>query len=651
MNRFSRFIDDERATLRIEIKDAVGTGIAGGIVAGILWGVFEGFLILTRQEGLRSAGLQLIMTSVVFNATITLIAAAFLNVFLFPLLARDEPERFELTTRSAVLWLCLYTAGFLLYIERPLLPDPAKYGIVGYLITGVLLIGILVVTRWVFSLISRVTLFVLKPLSHVVRRVLFSCFVIALLSSYLGYAAIWFRGRLSTEARGTGPNVLLIIIDTVRADHLSLYGYERRTSPYLEKLAEEGVAFSQAICQYPSSLGSHASLFTSLYPLSHCTYEHVPSSRLSEDFTTLAEYFDNAGYRTVGILDNPWLARRFGFIQGYDTYVNGRKFELINHTNLRLMMETFFLKKLCGEFSERMEPSTRYAISTLREIQDEKFFMFLHYLNPHRPYLPPEPYNKLFQDGEKTKVETGGLQQSLFKMAKQGKIQITDKLAPQLTALYDGDIAYTDRQVGIILNELESLGLAGNTLVVVAADHGENLLNEAPYFVGHGGLTEGGIHVPLVMRYPPQGWNHTMINRVVELIDVMPTILEVAGIPADSRLEGKSLLPLLEGESAWEDVAFVQLHGRDYAVRTPDWKLIIKTNHDDEEGELTLFDVSRGTDTPASQLAVTQGVTDSLFALYKSWKADLECLSEPTQTEDTFDADTYEKLKSLGYLQ
>lgn len=614
------------------------------------WGLAEGVLTLVRQPGLREVGLHFLSISVAMNATLTLLAAGLLNIILFPLISRFRTDRFTLIAGTALFWVSLYAVTFLLYWMRPALPGLSSAGVSGPLVLVSAIVGTLAVARWVSLLLLRAAQFLLGGARAGTKKVLMAVLVAILALAYIDFGLVWVFVKLKEDSNENRPNVLLIVTDTVRADHVSVFGYDKETTPHLEKLAARGVAFSQAICQYPSSLGSHASLLTSLYPGAHCTYEHVPGSRLPEEIITLAEYFDDAGYRTVGILDNPWLSDHFGFTQGHDIYINANRVEVMDVPSFRLMMDMLLVKKFCSQFSEAVEPSTASAVSVLREMSGKPFYLFLHYITPHRPYYPPTPYDRMFSDAEAGKPEMpGGMQQGLFKLAKQHRIEISPELVPELAALYDGDIAYTDRQVGIVLDELEALGLTGSTVVVVTSDHGENFDDESPHYVGHGGLTEGGIHVPLIMSYPPVWSTPKVVDRVVELVDVVPTILELAGVPAVARLDGKSLVPLTAGNDSEEGVAFVQLHSDEFAVRTREWKLRIREEGGGLETTRQLFDITSGRDVPGQETDLT--VTDSLFALYSQWKGDLDCLSLHTDREERFDSEIYEKLKALGYLQ
>lgn len=634
------------------MKDSLQAGVLGGIIGGVVWGICEALIVLARQPGLADVSLHFLATSVAFNGSVALMGSAFLSVVFYSLMVEGRLGPTEIVCRMTLLWLALFTGGFFFYAARGYLPTGAAAGIFVYPLLFLILAGVFWLGRLFISLLGRSLARAIDLLGRRIRIVLAGAVILALFASYADYITGRYFLERSSASDHNGPNVLLMIIDTVRADHVSLFGYERATTPHLEELAAGGYAFSQAFCQYPSSLGSHASIFTSLYPATHCTYEHVASSRLPDELDTITECLDREGYVTVGILDNPWLSRRFGFTQGFDMYVNAKKVEVMQIPGYNLMLENLYLKKLCALFSEETEPQTRYALGALRELEDEKFFLFLHWLTPHRPYLPPSSYRAMFDDGDGGAPDVAGKQRIIFKLAKQGMIDIDDALIPEFVRLYDADIAFTDRQVGIVLEELRSLGLDRSTVVIVIADHGENFNDETPFCVGHGGLTEGGIHVPLVLSYPPLGTGEGMINEIVELVDVMPTLLEIAGVEIPVESQGRSLVPLVSGVSdSWREASFIQLHGSEFAVRSRNWKLRIRERDESEEPVLSLFDVSKGSDEPVAAPEDTLDVTGSLRALFEAWHREQGCLVEGEQINEEFDAETYRKLKSLGYLQ
>jgi glucan phosphoethanolaminetransferase (alkaline phosphatase superfamily) len=259
-------------------------------------------------------------------------------------------------------------------------------------------------------------------------------------------------------------NVLLITVDTLRADHLGAYGYGRNTSPHIDELARTGVLFSQAIAQWPKTTPSFASMMTGTYAHHHGLVRYT-QQRLPDRFVVLAEVLRNANYDTVGIVTNGNLAKAFNFDQGFATYVE--------------MWRTFA--------DERAEHVTDHALSWLKQnASHHTFFMWLHYSDPHAPYEPPPPYSEMYV-GDRY---YGGTQRVGFNAdfdTDMGGIPGRSRLGDHdvldyYVAQYDAEIRYTDDNIGKVLTAVTSMGLTANTLIVLTADHGESLGSHDYYF-------------------------------------------------------------------------------------------------------------------------------------------------------------------------
>jgi arylsulfatase A-like enzyme len=327
---------------------------------------------------------------------------------------------------------------------------------------------------------------------------------------------------LAIKAR---PNVLLYIVDTVRADHIGLYGYERPVSPRVDAFADRSIAFMDAVAQTPWTRASVASILTGLYPDNHHT--NSGEEKLAEDFLTLAEVLSGKGYETAALVTNGNLAPEFGLGQGFDTYVH--------------------LKERGVEVHRRAEELHAKAISWLGERSKERpFFLYVHATDPHAPYTPPAEFqeefapNLRYPEASSLQVITG-----LFK----GELQADDDLREDLVNLYDAEIAYWDHEFGNLLDHLERAGLADNTIVVLVSDHGEE-------FAEHGRWQHSTsvhselIQVPLVIRLP-LGWGAgTQVTSPVQHVDIFPTLLDLLSISGEEvkvRLDGRSLVPDIGG--------------------------------------------------------------------------------------------------------
>ncbi len=355
------------------------------------------------------------------------------------------------------------------------------------------------------------------------------------------------------ETTGPPKRLFLITIDTLRADHLGFQGYERETSPHLDQLAAEGVVFENAIAQWPKTGPSFASIFTGQYP--HTTgLTHHAALRLPDSYLTLPELLQHSGFRTLAVVSNGVLAKRLGWDQGFDEY-----------------LQTW---DLAPEPSDDPEEYRQWinarqvdhlARPLLEQHRDaEKLFVWLHYSDPHAPYLLPDDFaNPFLDDPYFTGSET---------------VQLENPRATALgdrrdlkyyVASYDANILFTDSYIGGILDYLESLDLLQDSLVVFTADHGESL-GEHGYYFGHGRLPHNpGSHVPLFFHFPgaEKPGAGSRVAAKTELVDLYPTLRELL-VPDKvvPGLEGRSLLPFLSANESLDPenappVAFSQAGG------------------------------------------------------------------------------------------
>jgi len=345
-------------------------------------------------------------------------------------------------------------------------------------------------------------------------------------------------------AAAEAPNVLLVVIDTVRADHVSCYGYRRATTPTLDALAAAGVLFEQAISQAPWTAASVGSLVTGVYPSVHGIdggvewtdngapgrLPFVTQRALRRSVATLAEILRAHGYRTAGFVSNVYLNGVFGFGRGFDVYAD-------DHADYSGDVMT--RKRRGGETNRRV---TQW----LDAGRTEPFFLFVHYNDPHWPYDPPPPFG-----AEWTAGYTGALTPADTAVVVESEGRPVPQLGPDdvgyLEALYDGEIAYADRNLGALLDRLHSTHLERPLLTVVTADHGEEFLDHGSTSHGYT-LYDEQIHVPLVVELPGR-LRPSRVRAQVRLIDVAPTILELAGVPSRRGMQGRSLVAFMNGDA------------------------------------------------------------------------------------------------------
>jgi arylsulfatase A-like enzyme len=366
----------------------------------------------------------------------------------------------------------------------------------------------------------------------------------------------------------TDFNLLVITIDTLRADHLTCYGYDQPTSPHIDAFATRGVLFETVCCQSSQTLPSHASILAGTNPRSHKAISH--ESMVDESVTTLAEMLKKRGYLTAAFISSHALDSKYRLDQGFDVYWEVHK--------ERSLEQRWQLKR------NEKDATTEAVLGWLDSVDDDRFFLWIHWFDPHRPYDPPERYAEGFAgsyDGQATSDPD-----YIMKVWRE-RIELAPEDVAYLAGRYDGEIAFTDAQVGAILDELDSRGMLENTVVVITSDHGE-ILYEHEYYFGHDiGLYEECIMIPLIMYFPGLEAAGTRVEPLVQSLDIMPTVLEILGIDPPRHLEGKSLLSLIEGgQESTVDFAFSETFPFPekcpprHAVRTHKAKLIWKETRD-----------------------------------------------------------------------
>jgi len=335
-----------------------------------------------------------------------------------------------------------------------------------------------------------------------------------------------------------GSNILLITVDTLRADHLSSYGYVRPTSPVIDRLAAEGVRFDQAQVQWPKTTPSFASIFTASYAKDN-QIVRTAGQPVSCKFSMLAEMLKRQGYATAAVVANAAVGSDFYFDQGFDEFIETWKL----HESQK------------GSDPNRAEAVTNLAIGQLDRLKasGKPYFLWVHYLDPHAPYEPPAPYRDRFQNDEhfdpSVRIPLSDKpKQQMFGIGSERVLDGRDELAFYV-ARYDAEIAYTDEQIGRLLNEMKARGLLEKTLTAFTADHGESLGDHGYYF-DHGRFSfQTCLRVPLVLHYP--GVLTARVDKEpVELIHLAPTLLQAAGAKLTNGgwMQGRTLTARLRGQ-------------------------------------------------------------------------------------------------------
>ncbi len=351
--------------------------------------------------------------------------------------------------------------------------------------------------------------------------------------------------------------VILISLDTLRADHLSVYGYERDTCPNLERLvAEDAVVFERAFSQAPWTLPSHMSIFTGLYPLAHGVID--AEKRLSPEISTLTELLRSSGCATTAFTDGGYMAGKYGFEDGFEEYRD----------------DSFMPQGTEPGFAKVLP----FVDQWLREKLASGTFLFLHTYDLHTPYRIGEPWRSAFRPESAASPQERAQIEYLASLGKCDSYELERYQGMhEFVATYDGMILWVDHVLGRLFAILRELGIYDDTLIVITSDHGESFLEEGVY-VGHGAyLNDAETHIPLIIKFPGGRFGGQRCRALVESIDILPTILSALRVPAPPGLivQGVDLIPLLEGEPDPSPVALSFFgYVQQQAIRTEEWSLI-----------------------------------------------------------------------------
>jgi len=442
------------------------------------------------------------------------------------------------------------------------------------------------------------------------------------------------------------PGFVVVMIDTLRADHLGAYGYDGPVSPNLDRFASEAVLFERCFAQAPWTKPSVATLFTSLYPQVHRLTNHEgkywgPESPqfvtgiLPDRAVTLAEVLHQAGYQTAGFVSNPWVSSAYGFAQGFEIY------------------------------DDRGASISTAAVTVIDRARDwlatadseRPVFLYLHFMDVHAPYDSPRADFDALIDGEPS-AHARQLNEREVPWVRWRNIEVRpewadDELRHELSywrARYAAGVRTLDRQLGRLLDELSQAGLLDRSWVVVTSDHGEELFEHGDWSHGQN-LYEHQLRVPLLVR-PPGGANGgRRVSRIVELADLMPTLLSLARVELPEGIQGRDVSALLRGEeTAVGGASFATATERApglYAVRTERYKLIFDVDTD----RLWLFDLiqdpTEQRDISQSEPVVAAELRDRLVQHIAESTAAGTLDAEQAELPD----EVLERLRALGYLK
>jgi arylsulfatase A-like enzyme len=432
-------------------------------------------------------------------------------------------------------------------------------------------------------------------------------------------------GFIVLKAKKTNQfNIILISIDTLRADHLGCYYYPRGTSPAIDRFRTGAVLFRHCMAQAPSTLASHASLLTSLI-LSHHGAYFTRSQPLPDKVQTMAERLQQRNYRTISFNDGGQIAPEFGLNQGFEKYESmGAKIK-INELNFRRIVNK--------------------TIQWLDQNPREKFFLFLHTYETHHPYTPAEYYLNLFEANYNGNLPRH-IPVELIVQINQGKINLDKDDQQHIINTYDAEIRSMDDSFGLLMAYLQKKKLYDNTLIIFTSDHGEEFGEHGSWAIHSHTLFNDQLHVPLIIKLPGSAPAPGKVDYLVRSIDVLPTVMDLLGEKAAAGMEGTSLVPLMKGRPPKKPVLAISQRDMQttydpayWSVMTRKWKL-----YDNRLYNL-LQDPGEMKDVSAANPDLKKELENYALRYLKRKKTKFP------PKKITLDRDLKEKLKTLGYLE
>lgn len=455
------------------------------------------------------------------------------------------------------------------------------------------------------------------------------------------------------------PNIILIVMDAVKAKQLSCYGYHRPTAPNLEQFAEHSVVYETAISPAGWSLPSHASMFTGLYPSRHGA--HDQHKYLRPEYPTLAEILRSRGYHTLAVCHNEYVSSTTDLNRGFEEF-NPAIGKLSRPLRKMKQKAETGAAILLGRRDSGARSINGQVMATLRRLQtaERPFFMFVHYLEPHAPYRPPKKFNRYLPKGVSSR-EAKQVNQDRVKYLAE-LVSMDERDFEILTALYDGEITYLDTRIAQVLRWLKESGLTDRTMVIITSDHGENVGDHQ--MMGHAYcLYDTLLHVPLIIHYPKGTTTPGRVKHQVQTLDLLPTILSMLGDTSSETyrsLQGYDLLSSTRrdftiAEQAKPDLTTFYKRFPSADVSRYDRALkMIRTNRYKyiwaSDGNHELYDLQADPDEVRNVVVERPDVAGDLDRRLTEWRNSFE-EAIPLDEVPEFDEAVKDRLRALGYLE
>lgn len=450
-------------------------------------------------------------------------------------------------------------------------------------------------------------------------------------------------------------SALLITVDSLRADHVGCYGYERETTPTLDALAEDSVAFDSAFAHACHTKASFPALLTSTYPLMYGGYDSLAGDR-----PRLADAFDDAGFRTAGLHSNLYLSAEFGYDHGFDEFFDSKedpglvararryvKSNLDEDGVLFNVLQAAYdtTEKTAGievgSYHVTADDLTDRAISFVESSDpDEDQFLWVHYMDVHHPYIPPADHQRAFRDDVVSDEDAIKLRRKMLEEPEA----VTDEELDTLVDLYDAEIRFTDTEIGRLLDTVSD-EWGDDVVTAVTADHGEEFLDHGDFAHRSDRFYDELLHVPLLVSGVGESGRR---DELTGLVDVGPTLVDYADATPQEGFVGRSLRGVVDGTDEGREYVFADddRPGQEqaYAVRTADWKYIRRP----PETELFDLDADPGEreNVVESESAVAERLSDAL----DGHVADIEATRRDVERVE-MEESTKERLRNLGYKE
>lgn len=442
------------------------------------------------------------------------------------------------------------------------------------------------------------------------------------------------KGPAEQLAIAPDYNVVLVSIDSLRADHLGAYGYRRETSPTMAALARDGVLFRSTSATTAWTLPSHMSILTGRSLLGHGVV--TDAQRLGDDIPTLAEGFKAAGYTTHAIVSAPYVEARYGFGRGFDSY---------DDQTIRFATHGASYKEVTAPLLEKT------AADWLEQNRDRKFFLFLHFWDVHYDYAPGAPYDTMFDPHYE-----GSINGENFYFNPAVHAQMPERDLEHVVALYDGEIRLVDDHLAKLRAKLDEIGVGRKTVIVVTGDHGDEFFEHGRKG-HHRTLYDEILRVPLIVYVPGAKPQRSEVTMETSTMDIMPTVLGLVGAAVPAGVEGIDLTGVSYlGRPEWNRTTVAELYRTEslnvqVALRRTGEKLIHHFNDRLVESYDIATDPGEHSRLPIKQSPATEMMADLSAWLNEHWAVYRGRIRAGLDRAVVMDAETQERLRALGYIE